>query len=106
MQAIHQPALHDIHSWVRQLEQELLDYFDREEALLGEGQTHIISSDVIEFTFGFLKGRMSPNMNNGYTPIVLMVPLHMHLSDKMRRTNFNVRDLLAQTSLYDVKLWR
>ena len=91
---------------VRQLGQELLEYFDKEEALLGEGQTHIISSDVIESTFGFLKGRMSPNKNNGYTPIVLMVPLHVCLSDKEQREKFSVRDLLACTSMYDVKQWR
>lgn len=91
---------------VRQLGQDLLEYFDREEALLGPGQTHIISSDVIESTFGFLKGRMSPNKNNGYTPIVLMIPLHMALADEQQRRHFNVCELLANTTIRDVKQWR
>ena len=38
----------------RQLGQDLLEYFDREESLLRQGQTHIISSDVIESTFELL----------------------------------------------------
>ena len=32
-----------------------------------------ICSDIIESTFGYFKERISPNKNNGYTPLVLLL---------------------------------
>ena len=56
---------------VRRLTNMLIAYFNREEALLDGDEVHNITSDIIESTFGCFKARMSPNKNNGYTPLVL-----------------------------------
>ena len=91
---------------VRRLADMLIAYFNREEALLNGDEVHNISSDIVESTFGGFKARMSPNKNNGYTPLVLLIPLSLRVSTIEDCRNFNVRDLLGKTTITDIKKWR
>ena len=91
---------------VRRLVDMLIAYFNREEALLNGNEVHNITSDIIESTFGCFKARMSPNKNNGYTPLVLLIPLSLKVSTIEDRRNYNVRDLLGKTTIADIKKWR
>ena len=91
---------------VRRLADRLIDYFDTEERLLKPGETHNISSDIIESTFGMLKERMSPNRNNGYTTIVLMLPTALKLSSIDECRKFSVTKILDNCTINDVRQWR
>ena len=91
---------------VRRLADMLIAYFNREEALLDGDEVHNITSDIIESTFGCFKARMSPNKNNGYTPLVLLIPLSLKVSTIDDCRNFNVSHLLARTTITDIKKWR
>lgn len=91
---------------VRKLGDMIIGYFNREEALLEGNEPHNICSDIIESTFGFFKGRMSPNKNNGYTPLVLLIPLRLHLSTIEGCRNFNARTAIGNTKMEDIRKWR
>jgi len=91
---------------VRRLADMLITYFNREEALLNGDEVHNITSDIIESTFGCFKARMSPNNNNGYTTLVLLIPLSLKVSTIEDCRNFNVRGLLCKTTITDIKKWR
>lgn len=91
---------------VRRLADMLIDYFNREESLLKKGETHNVCSDIIESTFGYIKERMSPNKNNGYTPLVLLVPLHLKLSSLETCRSFRAGKLVRKTTISDIKRWR
>ena len=90
----------------RRLADMLIAYFNREEALLGSDAVHNITSDIIESTFGCFKNRMSPNKNNGYTPLVLLIPLALRLSNIEDCRRFHVEQLLSRTTIIDIKRWR
>lgn len=51
-------------------------YLKEEAALLKPGQTHNLSSDIIESIFGIFKQKNSPNHLYGITPFVLFIPAH------------------------------
>ena len=91
---------------VRKLADMLIGYFNREESLLKDGETHNICSDIIESAFGYLKERMSPNKNNGYTSLTLLLPLHLEVSVMNACRTFHVRELMEKSTLTDVKNWR
>ena len=90
----------------RRLADMLIAYFNREEALLDDDEAHNITSDIIESTFGCFKGRMSHNKNNGYTPLVLLIPLSLRVSTIEDCRNFNIWELLDKTTITDIKKWR
>ena len=90
----------------RRLADMLIAYFNREEALLGSDEVHNITSDIIESTFGCFKNRMSPNKNNGYTPLVLLIPLALRISNIEDCRRFHVEQLLSRTTITDIKRWR
>ena len=52
------------------------DYLKEEASLLKPGETHNISSDIIESIFGIFKQKKSPNHLYGVTPFVLFIPAH------------------------------
>lgn len=52
------------------------DYLKKEASLLKPGETHNLSSDIIESTFGVFKQKKSPNHLYGVTPFVLFIPAH------------------------------
>ena len=85
----------------------MLQYFNREEALLdSENAVHNISSDIIESSFGYIKFRISPNKNNGFTPLILLLPLHLKVADIDNCADFNVKTLMEQTRYEDIKKYR
>ena len=91
---------------VRRLGNMIINYFYREEALLEGDEPHNICSDIIESTFGYFKDRMSPNKNNGYTSLVLLIPLRLRLSAIEDCKNFNARTAIGKTKMEDIKKWR
>jgi hypothetical protein len=91
---------------VRKLGEMITGYFNREEALLQDDGPHNICSDIIESTFGYFKDRMSPNKNNGYTPLVLLIPLRLQLSTIEDCKNFNAKTVIGNTKMEDIKKWR
>ena len=91
---------------VRKLGDMIICYFNREEKLLEDDKPHNISSDIIESTFGYFKDRMSPNKNNGYTPLVLLIPLRLRLSTIEDCKSFNARTAIGKTKMEDIKKWR
>ena len=91
---------------LRSLGNMIISYFNKEEKLLKGDEPHNICSDIIESTFGYLKDRMSPNKNNGYTPLVLLIPLHLRVSTIEDCRNFNAAKIIGRTTLDDVKKWR
>ena len=91
---------------VRRLGDMIIRYFNKEERLLTGDGPHNICSDIIESTFGYLKDRMSPNKNNGYTPLVLLMPLHMRVSTIEDCRSFNAARTIGNTKLDDIKKWR
>ena len=52
------------------------DYLKAEAALLKPGETHNLSSDIIESIFGIFKQKKSPNYLYGITPFVLFILAH------------------------------
>ena len=74
--------------------------------LLKEDTSHNICSDIIESTFGYFKDRMSPNKNNGYTPLVLLIPLRLQLSSIEDCRGFNAKKVIGKTKICDIKRWR
>jgi hypothetical protein len=91
---------------VRKLGNMITSYFNREEMLLKEDTSHNICSDIIESTFGYFKDRMSPNKNNGYTPLVLLIPLRLQLSSIEDCRGFNAKKVIGKTKICDIKRWR
>ena len=61
-----------------------------------------ICSDIIESTFGYFKERISPNKNNGYTPLVLLIPLRLQLSTIEDCKSFNARTAIGKTKMEDI----
>ena len=91
---------------VRRLGDMIISYLNREEGLLEDDETHNICSDIIESTFGYFKDRMSTNKNNGYTPLVLLIPLRLQLSTIEDCRNFNAKAVIGNTKMEDIKKWR
>ncbi len=83
----------------------MLDYFKRQAAVLNDSrQIRNISSDIIESEFGILKSKVSSNKLNGFTRMILMLPLYPKIvvySDA-KKQNFKVR--LANVKLKDIDL--
>ena len=85
---------------------EMLDYFRKQEALLGKRtDRHHISSDIIESAFGIYKAKKSPNKLYGITSLVLMIPLYPKIIEysNTELQNFKVR--LAKVKLKEIDLW-
>ena len=92
---------------LRGLGQMLLDYFKQEESLLeSDDDVHNICSDIIESVFGYVKSRLSPNPNNGFTPLVLLLPVHLRVADISSCKGLDVHSDMLSTRLNDVTEWR
>lgn len=92
---------------LRDLGRMLIDYFTVEESLLEtDDAVHNISSDIIESAFGYLKGRLSLNKNNGFTSLVLLLPVHLRVANLDSCEGLNVQTNMADTRLADIKDWR
>lgn len=66
----------------------------------------VISSDIIESFFGYDKSKMSKNKLNGFTTMVLTMPLVPVTRTAGSFTGSCVQELLKATTVNDVILWR
>ena len=81
------------------------DYLKRQAAVLNDSkQIRNISSDIIESEFAILKSKVSPNKLNGFTPMILMLPLYPKIAvySDAKKQNFKAR--LANVKLKDIDL--
>ena len=83
----------------------ILDYLNREISFMDKGESHNTSSDAIESTFGVTKARRSDDKLAGVTPIILIIPLRLSLSDTNRRINFNFKERLELGRHRHIKEW-
>lgn len=91
----------------RKIGDELLAYFNREAKLLtSEECTHNVASDIIESLFGHTKERESSCKNNGFTSLVLELPLHLRLSTIEACSTFDAHKTMETTHYAEIKNWR
>lgn len=83
----------------------ILDYLDSETSFVKKEESHNASSDIIESAFGITKARNSDDKLAGVTPIILMAPLRLSLSDKNRRLDFNYKERLEVGRTRHIKEW-
>ena len=83
----------------------MLEYFNREEALLTGNMSINISSDIIESTFGIYKSKKSPNKLYGITPFALMIPLYPKVVNESVTKTFNFKERLVNVKLKDIDAW-
>ena len=83
----------------------IIEYFNREVSFVGEKDAHHASSDCIESTFGVTKGRKSDDKLVGVTPIILMIPLRLCLSNETKRVSFNYKERLEAGRHRHIKEW-
>lgn len=80
-----------------------MEYLKEQEVRLnGSCESHNISSDIIESTFGIFKQKKSPNKLYGITPFVLFIPLHAKLENKSATKSFNFKERLCNVKLKDI----
>ena len=92
---------------MRKLGTFILQYLDREEALLvDEEDKHNISSDPIETAFGVHKARKSPNKLYGVSPIILALPLRLALATPEKRKEFNFKERMEKSRHKYIKIWK
>lgn len=91
---------------MRKVGTSILQYLDREEALLVDKDApHNICSDPIETTFGVHKARKSPNKLYGVSPIVLALPLRVALATPEKRKEFNFKERMEKSRHKKIKEW-
>ena len=83
----------------------ILDYLNREISFMDKDESHNASSDTIESTFRVTKARKSDDKLAGVTPIILMIPLRLSLSDNTKRVNFNFKERLELERHRHIKEW-
>ena len=81
--------------------------------LIGEAEkvgdkdkAHVISSDIIESTFGWFKTRKPSNKLCGVTASVLNIATIGKLSTKEGRANFDFKGNMESVRLVDIKEWK
>ena len=85
----------------------LLGYFRKEAALLkASDESHNVSSDIIESSFGYFKERKSDNRMYGVTGFVMVLPLHTKLSTLEAARNFDFKGCMERTHNSDLKVWK
>ena len=83
----------------------MLEYFNREEALITANMSINISSDIIESTFGIYKSKKSPNKLYGVTPFVLTIPLYSKVSNESVTKTINFKERIVNVKLKDISTW-
>nr|WP_295280526.1 hypothetical protein [uncultured Prevotella sp.] len=83
----------------------MLEYFNREEALLTANMSINISSDIIESTFGIYKSKKSPNKLYGVTSFVLTIPLYPKVSNESVTKTINFKERIVNVKLKDISTW-
>ena len=83
----------------------MLEYFNREEALLTGNMSINISSDIIESTFGINKSNKSPNKLYGVTSFVLTIPLYSKVANESVTKTVNFKEHIVNVKLKDISTW-
>ena len=83
----------------------MLEYFNREEALLTGNMSINISSDIIESTFGIYKSKKSPNKLYGVTSFVLTIPLYSKVANESVTKTVNFKERIVNVKLKDISTW-
>lgn len=83
----------------------MLEYFNREEALLTANMSINVSSDIIESTFGIYKSKKSPNKLYGVTSFVLTIPLYPKVSNESVTKTINFKERIVNVKLKDISTW-
>lgn len=83
----------------------MLEYFNREEALLTANMSINVSSDIIESTFGINKSKKSPNKLYGITSFVLTIPLYPKVSNESVTKTINFKERIVNVKLKDISTW-
>lgn len=83
----------------------MLEYFNREEALLTANMSIDILSDIIESTFGIYKSKKSPNKQYGVTSFVLTIPLYSKVSNESVTKTINFKERIVNAKLKDISTW-
>lgn len=76
------------------------------EKIAGKDKAHVISSDIIESTFGWFKTRKPCNKLCGVTASVLNIATIGKLSTKEGRANFDFKGNMESIRLVDIKEWK
>lgn len=98
-------VLGNAHSRQARVGIKMLEYFNREEALLTDNMSINISSDIIESTFGIYKSKKSPNKLYGVTPFVLTIPLYSKVANEFVTKTFNFKERIVNIKLKDISTW-
>lgn len=83
----------------------MLEYFNREEALLTGNMSINISSDIIESTFGIYKSKNSLNKLYGVTSFVLTIPLYSKVANESVTKTVNFKERIVNVKLKDISTW-
>lgn len=83
----------------------MLEYFNREEALLTGNMNVNISSDIIESTFGIHKSKKSPNKLYGVTSFVLTITLYSKVANESVTKTINLKERIVNVNLKDICTW-
>lgn len=98
-------VLGNAHSRQARVGIKMLEYINREEALLTGNMNVNISSDIIESTFGIYKSKKSPDKLYGVTPFVLARPLYSKVANEFVTKTFNFKERIVNVKLKDICAW-
>ena len=98
-------VLGNAHSRQARVGIKMLEYFNREEALLTGNMSINISSDIIESTFGIYKSKKSPNKLYGVTSFVLTIPLYSKVANESVTKTVNFKERIVNVKLKDISTW-
>jgi len=85
----------------------ITEYFNKEKRLLVDSNdVHVITSDLIESDFGLAKQRLSNNRNNGFTAMILMLPLYPRLCRLEKSADYDVKTIFESKRMSDLKSFR
>lgn len=82
------------------------DYLKKESSMLKPGQTHNLSSDIIESIFGIFKQKKSPNHLYGVTPFVLFIPAHTAVVGMNDTKSVDFMRIFSDYHNKDVEGWK
>ena len=83
----------------------LIRYIDSEAGLVGN-ETHNISSDILESSFGILKAMKSPNKLYGVTAMILHIPAYQRLCNLNDTKDYDLARHLVNTRCKDIERWK
>lgn len=82
------------------------EYLKKESSMLKPGQTHNLSSDIIESIFGIFKQKKSPNHLYGVTPFVLFIPAHTAIVGMHDTKSVDFMRIFSSFHNTDVESWK